>query len=284
MVRYSIVKQKTLLILESGAIFLVMLALLTVIGIQLFGFSGLLFTLGGVIFIVFATTRKANINLPNELYPLSYDEAPRLHDVVRDLSEQARIPHKPELYIYPVKYLNAATLDKPGNPLIILTLPLVKQLNERELTALLAHEIAHIQYRDFFFLRLTQAVHLVTRVAAVTAWIIIIMYLPVFLFSNNALPVSVVGVLIGAPFLSVLLQLAFSRSREFNADLGAAELTNDPEGLAVALKKIDKVQSHLLRMILPVPQRNREGTSLFRSHPAIDKRIKKLEQLRQLQK
>jgi heat shock protein HtpX len=88
-----------------------------------------------------------------------------------------------------------------------------------------------------------------------------------------------VGVLFAAPILSVLLQLAFSRSREFNADLGAVELTADPEALATALKKIEKVQSHLIKMILPFPKRKREESSLFRSHPAIPKRIEKLERI-----
>jgi heat shock protein HtpX len=280
---YSIIKQKFLLIIEGIAIFAVMLTLLTVIGIQLFGYAGIILVIGGVIFIVIIATRKTRFAQPDQVYQLPYAQAPELYSIIDGLAERAGIEATPDLYLYPVKYMNAATLDKPGKPMIILTPPMVQRLTRREMTAILAHEIAHIQYRDIFFLQLTQAVHMVTEIVAQTAWIMLLMFLPLFLFSQANLPLYVVGILFAAPVLSILLQLAFSRSREFNADLGAVELTGDPEALATALDKIEKVQSHLIKMILPFPKKGREESSLFRSHPAIPKRIEKLEKIAEAQ-
>jgi heat shock protein HtpX len=277
---YSIAKHRLLLIVESIAIFLIMLALLTIIGLQLFGYSGLLLSAGGIIFIVIVANRRMAYAQPQNVSKLSEDKVPRMYEGIRELSQRANLQSVPELYLFDAQYMNAATLDKPGEPMIIVTPPVVNQLSDREVTALLAHEVAHIQSRDVFFQRIVQAVYLLTQVVAQTAWIMLILFFPIFLFSRANLPLYIIAILFGAPVLSILLQLAFSRSREFNADLGAVELTGEPLALAEALEKIEKVQSRFLDTMLPFPtRRNRRESSLFSSHPAIPKRIEKLKKI-----
>jgi heat shock protein HtpX len=211
---------------------------------------------------------------------LSEDQVPGMYESIRELAKRANLENVPELYLFNAQYMNAATLDKPGKPMIIVTPPVVNQLSDREVTALLAHEVAHIQSRDVLFQRIIQAVHLLTQIVAQTAWIMLILFFPIFLFSRANFPLYILVILFGAPVLSVLLQLAFSRSREFNADLGAVELTGDPLALADALEKIEKVQHRFLDTMLPFPtRRNRRESSLFSSHPAIPKRIEKLKKI-----
>jgi heat shock protein HtpX len=277
---YSIAKHRLLLILESIAIFLVMLALLTIIGLQLFGYSGLLLSAGGVVFIVIVANRRMAYAQPQNVSKLSEDQVPGMYESLRELAKRAHLENVPELYLFNAQYMNAATLDKPRKPMIIVTPPVVNQLTDREVKALLAHEVAHIQSRDVFFQRIIQAVYLLTQVVAQTAWIMLILFFPIFLFSRAEFPLYILVILFGAPILSVLLQLAFSRSREFNADLGAVELTGDPLALADALEKIEKVQYRFLDTMLPFPtRRNRRESSLFSSHPAIPKRIEKLKKI-----
>lgn len=275
---FRIARQRVLLIVESIAIFLIMLTLLGVIGIQLFGYFGLVLIGFGIVFILGSTIRKSTLQVPPDAYHVPKHQAPLLYGIIHDLSIRAGLEKEPILYLFPKNIMNAATLDNPDQPIIIVTPPIVNRLTEKEVTGILAHEIAHIQYRDTLFLQLTRTVHLFTGIFARVAWIMLILFIPLFLFSQVHIPLSVVIVMFVAPITSVVLQLAFSRLREYNADLGAVDLTDDPESLASALQKIEKVQSHLMNVLFPF-QKRREESSIFKSHPAIEMRVDRLEKL-----
>ena len=275
----NVQKRKTLLILEGVGILIVMSGIMIVTALQLFGWIGVTVIALGAGFLVYWVGKQTQNAEPSNAFPLNKDTAPGIYAILKDLCNQANIRDIPEIYISPAGVMNAATIDKPDNPIIILTRPIINQMNEREIEGILAHEISHIRHKDTAYFKLTLIMRLVTSIIARVAWIMLILYFPFFFMTNERFPTYIIILLFSAPIISILLQLAFSRSREFNADLGAIELTEDPKGLASALRKIENVQTSLLRQLFPMPQK--EESSVFRSHPAIPKRIERLEEIAQ---
>jgi heat shock protein HtpX len=142
----------------------------------------------------------------------------------------------------------------------------------------LAHEVTHIQHND---LRVMSFAHLIGRMTGVLSTlgqVLLFLNLPLLLFGRS--PVSWLGVvlLLFAPTLSNLLQLALSRTREFDADLGAAQLTGDPVGLAMALKKMERFEENVLRQVF-VPGYRTGDRSLLRTHPEMGERVRRLLEL-----
>jgi heat shock protein HtpX len=273
-----IVVQKTLLLVESGLIFLIMVALVLVVALQVFGSAGIVAVAAGVVMLAFLTLQRGRPEIPRELIPVYHRQAPELYSILKKLSGRAGLKRVPGVYLLPEELMNAATLETREGPLIVLTPMTVQQLNRRQLTGILAHEVAHLEYRDTLLLQLTNMVHTITQSIAQVAWFMLIVFFPLLVLSGGVFPFYLVVLLFIAPVASVLLQMAFSRSREFNADLGAVELTGDPEGLAEALDRIDHVQSYALSQLFPF-RRPKQNSSIFRSHPNIPVRIRKLRRI-----
>jgi heat shock protein HtpX len=101
------------------------------------------------------------------------------------------------------------------------------------------------------------------------------MHLPKVLSGNLEVPLGAIAALLLAPTLGTLLQLAISRTREFDADLGAAELTGDPEGLARALVRLERMQGRLWEAAMP-PGARIPDPSILRSHPQTEERVRRL--------
>jgi heat shock protein HtpX len=268
-------RQKRLLLLESAIIVAVMLALVILVAVQLFGGLGILVVVLGVIMLVSVTQGRGNQEIPQNLTPVERQEAPRIYQLLDTLTSRAGLKRSPSVFLLHEELMNAATLETREGPLIVLTPSTVRQLDTRQLTGILAHEIAHLEYRDTILLQLTSIVHSITQSLTNIAWLLLILFFPLFFLAEGSFPFYLLLLLFGAPLASVLLQLAFSRSRELNADLGAVELTDDPEGLAQALEKIDRVQSYTLSMLFPF-KRPRQRSSIFRSHPNIPVRVRRL--------
>lgn len=220
--------------------------------------------------------------------PVSYDEAPRLHEVVADLAQRVHIP-KPKIYVIPTDHPNAfATGRNPSHASIAVTKGILRILNERELRGVLAHEISHVRNYDI----------LIGTIAATLAGAIT--YLSqIFRFSlffggmgddedrggGNLLVALIISIL--APLAALLVQLAVSRSREYLADETAARITRDPLGLASALEKLaygaqkiplqaNPATSHLF---IVTPFRGGGIYSLFSTHPPIEERIRRLREM-----
>ena len=122
--------------------------------------------------------------------------------------------------------------------------------------------------------------NVVSRVTGTLSWIgqlLLLINLPMVLFGSYQFPWTLV-LLIGAPSISALLQLALSRTREFDADVDAASLTGNPRGLARALAKMEHLQRGWLQRI-PLPGHRLPEPSLFRTHPHTDERIRRLLEL-----
>ncbi len=207
--------------------------------------------------------------------------------MVATLSDRAQIP-LPTLFLVPTKSPNAfATGRDPEHSAIAVTEGIVDLLSREELEAVLAHELTHIRNRD----TLTQAVA-GTLAGAITYLGRILsfgaLYGPVTRDDRRGgNPMGLLFLVILAPIAAALIQFAVSRTREFSADLGSAEITGNPLALASALEKLEEV-GHQIPMngnpamspLLIVNPLSTQGLqSLFRTHPPTQERIRRLLEL-----
>jgi heat shock protein HtpX len=202
--------------------------------------------------------------------------------IVQALSERAGLSAMPRVYIIPSPTLNAFAVGTPSNYTLGVTEGLLGRLNYRELAGVLAHEITHVRNNDIWVMSLADILSRFTRSMAFFAIILFFVSVPATLIAGTPMPWAAIAILYFAPALSNLLQLALSRSREYDADLGAAALTGDPEGIASALSKLERYQGRVWEDIfmpgprIPLP-------SVLRTHPNTSERIARLMALRKSQ-
>ncbi len=256
-----------------------MMLLFALLGAALLGVDGMvmmvLISMG-----VAALTPRASPWLTLRIYravPLPYESMPALHDITGQLARSAGLPDVPLLFYVPSAGLNAFAMQAGKEPLIAVTDGLLRNLNRRELTGVLAHEISHIRNGDLGVMMLADMLSRMTAALALAGKIMLLVFLPLFLLGGAHLPWLAVLLLFFAPGISALMQMALSRSREFDADLDAARLTGDPLGLASALAKIEPAAPWWQRLLFP--GRESAGPSLLRTHPATEERIARLREL-----
>lgn len=218
--------------------------------------------------------------------PVGEAEQPLMHRIVRELSTDARLP-MPRLYVSPTPAPNAfATGRDPRRAALCCTEGLLRILDERELRGVLAHELAHIRNRDI----------LVSSVAAALATVVIFLVDFVWLLpgggdEDGPGPLGLLFLALLGPLGAMVVQVAVSRSREYRADLTAAQLTGEPLALASALRKLE-IGTRLLPlraapelvatghlMIVNPFQAGGGLPRLFSTHPPLADRIARLEAL-----
>ena len=195
--------------------------------------------------------------------------------LVQLLSERAGLKTVPRLYVVPSQTMNAFAVGTLSRYSLGVTEGLLRRLDSRELAGVLAHEIAHVRNNDIWVMSLADILSRFTRSMSFFAIFLFFLSVPATVFRGTPVPWVAIMLLYFAPTLSSLLQLALSRSREFDADLGGASLTGDPEGLALALGKLERYQGRLWEDIF-MPGRRIPIPSVLRTHPQTSERIARL--------
>lgn len=213
--------------------------------------------------------------------PLSEDEEPRLHQIVRELAFSAGIP-MPRLYMIPADQPNAfATGRSPKHSAVAVTRGITKLLSEAELRGVLAHELAHVRNRDI----LTTSI-----AAAIGGAITWIAYMLLWVGGDDDSPFGLVGALamtLLAPLAASLIQLGISRQREFAADATGARIAGNSNALADALERLEAGAKAMPMEVAPAaeplfivkPFSGRGIAGLFSTHPPIEERVRRLREM-----
>ncbi|MEQ1951316.1 zinc metalloprotease HtpX [Mesorhizobium sp. CN2-181] len=212
--------------------------------------------------------------------PVTEAEFPAGVRLLRALAARARLPAVPRLHIIPSQMLNAFAVGRRDDSVIAITDALARRLTTRELAGVLAHEISHIAHEDIKVMALADIVSRFTSVMSTVGLFTLFINLGgLFGGVGNRVPWLAVLVLLTAPTVGGLLQMALSRTREFDADFGAAVLTGDPDGLASALRKLERARGRLWEGIL-LPGGRIPDPSVLRTHPATKDRLERLAALK----
>jgi heat shock protein HtpX len=213
-------------------------------------------------------------------------DAPRLYSIVRRLSQQARLP-MPRVYIIPGETPNAfATGRNPHHASVAATEGILRALSDDELEGVMAHELAHIRNRDILISTIAA-----TLAGTVTFVARMAMYASMFAGSRDrehSNPLGEILLLLLAPIAAMLIQFAISRSREFAADAGGAEISQKPLSLANALRKLEAGVNRIpmqnagtatAHLFIVNPLRGGGVMKLFSTHPPTQERIARLEKM-----
>ncbi|MDH3473289.1 MAG: zinc metalloprotease HtpX [Rhodospirillales bacterium] len=274
-------KHKLLNLLQSVVLLGGMAGLLALCAWPLVGFGGLLWILAGAA-LGLALSPRVSPRLLLAMYrarPLTPANFPEGFAVLRELSRRAELARVPRFYYIPSSLLNAFYVGQGEAASIAVTDGLLRTLEPREVVAVLAHELSHIRNNDLWIMTLADTISRLTVFMSYAGIFLLVFGLPIMLLQGEPVPWLLILLLILAPTLITLLQLALSRAREYDADLDAAGLTGDPLGLASALEKLEFYQGRLWERIL-LPGRRLPDPSLLRSHPPTAERVKRLLELR----
>jgi heat shock protein HtpX len=228
--------------------------------------------------IAIATTRSK---------PVTEQEYPALYRIVRELTQAKNMP-MPRIYVSEMMQPNAfATGRNPHHAAVAVTQGILQILDERELRGVLAHELSHVTNRDI----------LIGSIAAAIGMSIVLLSRFAFFFGggddrdNNF---GLIGMLIAwilAPIAAAVIQMAVSRSREYQADESGAYLSHDPEALASALRKLEVASKRVpppatvspavahMFIVNPFSGRKVQFANLFSTHPPTEARIERLEEI-----
>jgi len=254
-----------------------MALLVAAIGWIFAGPVGIAWAVGlGAVLLVLGARASSSILL--RLYharPITPREQPDLHAILAELADRAGLPRPPQLVYIPSRMIQAFTVELNEGPAIAVTDGLLRGLNAREIAAVLAHEIAHVRHGDIRIMTIADVVTKLTSTFAFAGMVLVLISLPLYLMGAAPAPWLAVLLLVAAPTVAVLLQLALSRAREYDADHTAAVLSGDPQALASALVMLERYQGRPWEQMV-MPGYRLPEPSLLRSHPATADRVARL--------
>jgi heat shock protein HtpX len=220
--------------------------------------------------------------------PLGEGDLPVVQRIVRKLATQANIP-MPKLYLLPSESPNAfATGRNPQHAAVAVTEGILRIMDERELEGVLAHELSHVLNRDILISTIAATVAgAISMLANMAQW--------GMMFGGSrdeegrsSNPIALLATIILAPLAAMLIQMAVSRSREYQADASGAKLTHDPNALASALGKLGQATKMIpmdanpatAHLFIVNPLNGRALMNLFSTHPPLEDRIERLRRMR----
>ncbi|MEM6733296.1 MAG: zinc metalloprotease HtpX [Myxococcota bacterium] len=223
----------------------------------------------------------------NRAEELDERSAPELYAMTRELAANADIP-MPRLYLIDEPQPNAfATGRNPDHGVVAVTTGIIRHLSERELRGVIAHELAHIKNRDILIASVAAAVSTAIPFIANAMQFTAIFGLG---GDDEDAPSPLAGLALAflAPIAATFVQLAISRSREFEADATGARIARDPEGLALALERLQQgtvaipahVEPATASLYIANPLAGRRLSNLFSTHPDMGERITRLRAMR----
>jgi len=282
--------------LRTGVLMAGLIALLAAGGHALGGTQGMvLFGLFGLItnFVMYWFSDRIAL-MAHRAQPVTRAEAPTIYAIVERLTQRAGMP-MPRIYVIPSSAANAfATGRNPRHAAVAVTEGILQILNERQLEAVLAHELSHVKNRDILISTIAAAVAgLVSTLGYAMRWGLMLGGLGGR--SNDRERdgggLAALAWIIVAPIIALLIQLAISRSRELGADASGATLCGHPEDLASALRRLEDGQQvrpyefagpATAHLFIVNPLRGTAATfmNLLSTHPPIEERIARLEAMR----
>jgi len=208
-----------------------------------------------------------------------------LYDVVRELCQRNNLP-MPKVYILPQPTPNAfATGRNPQHAAVAATEGILQILSRDELMGVMAHEMSHVKHRDILIGSIAATIAgAISYMANFAQWSLIFGGSD----DDDGNPVTMILMMILAPIAAMLVQMAVSRSREFEADKGGAQMSGHPEYLASALLKLEaansqhpmpKVNEATAHMFIVSPLRGAGLKSLFSTHPPVEERVRRLKNM-----
>lgn len=273
--------------LETVAILVFMAFLTSFLGYSVAGQLGVIFGLASLVILC-----AAHLSIPyqwtaklHQAQPVYRQQAQGLHFVLDQIVEKAKLEYRPKLFVSPSMVPNAMAFGHGHHASILLTRGLIRLLPPRELSAVLAHEVAHIKNGDIKYMALAQGLlQITTNIARLTQFFLLLM-IPFILFGMIQINLLPILVLAFAPGLSSLLWLKLSRTREFEADRMATDFTGDPLSLAHALHRMEthlmgSRSNSIFDVLFPkkrVP--HLEVPEYLRTHPATKDRLHRLQEL-----
>jgi heat shock protein HtpX len=221
--------------------------------------------------------------------PVEENQLPVVQRIVRNLATRAGIP-MPKLYVIPSDSPNAfATGRSPQHAAVAVTEGILRIMNESELEGVLAHELSHVLNRDMLISTVAATVAgAISMIASIARWGLMFGGGSRDDEGRSANPIAVLLTVILAPIAAMLIQMAVSRSREYQADASGARLTRNPGGLASALSKLGQATQAVpmdanpatAHLFIVNPLTGRSLANLFSTHPPLEDRIARLRAMR----
>lgn len=244
------------------------------------GAAGIFFALfgGGVLAMLKFRLSPRLILRQFRARPLSAHAAPGLNNLLNDLARRAGLPAIPTLYYVPSATVNAFAVGTRHASAVAVTDAMLRTFSPREIAGVFAHEVSHIRINDLWIMAFADLCSRLARVLSTAGQMLLLLNLPLLMFTTYGVSWTAILILVFMPLMSVLIQLSLSRTREYNADLGAVGLTGDPEGLVMALEKMERYHRQSFKQTLRSRGRLWKF-SWLRTHPLTEKRIARLRRL-----
>lgn len=271
--------------LKTSILMAGIVALFGAVGMMIGGERGMLLALifgGGMNVFSYWFSDKLVLRMYNA-QEVDAASSPYLYNMVKQLAQRAQLP-MPKVYLINEQQPNAfATGRNPEHAAVAATSGILQMLTERELRGVMAHELAHVKHRDILLSTISA-----TMAGAISALANFAMFFGGRDENGRASnPIATIAVALLAPMAAMLIQMAISRAREYEADAGGAGFCGDPNALADALQKIDyyargipmpSAEAHpeTGQMMIMNPLSGRGMAGLFSTHPPTEERIRRL--------